>query len=327
MLDPEASKRLVALAALDYLPENYHSLAAQACEQARVELSPWRRAVSRTPGREWPTLAIAGLASGVRRLAPDLNALLTEEYPRLPLLLLCEEGLVRPTVVSHGGRLVLLGSPLSRSRVSSRIKMLAANADHGGPPRWSELSSADCQIRDRLESRYWVGVLQRGPGSNSPAFDTGKRSALIALLPLGQEPASGELLASVARELGGTASPPRKEAALAELLGNRYAAIYLPVSATEWSIYLPCSPLCLRLCSPQRLPRIWDQGGSVTRPTLFTTTAASGDLLILSDAAQQTLWPEDTTDAWDGGPALLGSLGAREAADKQPFSVVLVEIL
>jgi hypothetical protein len=316
----------LALAARDHLPSRQYDLAVEACEHAGVRAVDWRDASSPWLDSDWPALVVAALPSGCRRLPPDLNALLSKNFPRLPILLLCEEALIRPTVVSHGGRVVLLGMPLSALRISSRIRMLTANATPAHAGRWRANRSRAIGAWDRLGTRYWVGSLQSG-GELSAVVHEGSEGSLLALVPLASAKASAALAAELDDALSRKGPPGDKERALVDGLGERFAALHLPPNGDEWTFYRPNANSCLRLCAHQRLPPLWDHPEASARPEAIVKRAASGDVVVLGSGARLSLWRDPDLDVWMGGPGLLAAFAAQRESSDETGGVVVVEVL
>ncbi|HWO13067.1 MAG TPA: hypothetical protein VNN80_26385 [Polyangiaceae bacterium] len=312
--------------ARDHLPSRQYELAVEACEHAGVRSLDWRDASSPWLESDWPALVVAGLPSGCRRLPPDLNALLSKNFPKLPLLLLCEEALIRPTVVSHGGRVVLIGMPLSAARISSRIRMLTANAAPVHAGRWRGNRSQATGAWDRLGTRYWVGSLQSG-GERSAVVHEGSEGSLLALVPLADAAASPELAGQLDDVLSRKGPLGDKERALVDGLGERFAALHLPPNGDEWTFYRPSPNSCLRLCAHQRLPPLWDHPDVSARPEAIVKRAASGDLVVLGSGARPALWRDPELDVWMGGPGLLAEFAAQRANGDETGGVVVVEVL
>jgi hypothetical protein len=239
---------------------------------------------------------------------------------------LCEEPLVRPTVVSHGGRVVLVGPPLTQAQVASRVRMLVANAD-GKHKLHAASQLAGVEVRDRLSARHWVGCLKQGAGSMSAVFGDDVDGSLTALLPLAGDPGSNELLESVREEITAPGAVAPKEEILTKLLGDRYAAIHLPPSGEQWTIYPSSQRARLRLCSPQRLPKLWDHSRSSPSPKLFTKRAASGDIIMLSSAPELPPSVNPSLDVCVGGPGLLSRLIEGSSSASTAQSTLIVEVL
>src|SRR5258706_759988 len=164
-LGSEQKRAPLVLVAVDCVPSEQLALLEQAGRAAGVELALWQKREPPSAVRGWPSLLIAGLPSGVRRIPSELVQLLNHDFPRVPMLLLCQEPLARPTMTSHGGRIALLGAPHSSSLVVSRIRML------------TDLSAG-------LRARYWLGAPRCGASAAEPLIHERPGAGLTAILPL-----------------------------------------------------------------------------------------------------------------------------------------------
>jgi hypothetical protein len=87
--------------------------------------------------------------------------------------------------------------------------------------------------------------------------------------------------AAVARVLWDDNTDTRREAALTDLVGNEGAAIHLSDEAGEWLIYWPHPDRPLWICSPQRLPAVWDASAAFANGRrLIRLPAFPGDQVI-----------------------------------------------
>src|SRR5439155_4049065 len=85
------------------MDEPLRRLVGEACEHARVHPVFWDGATSEA-GAENPSLVVAALPAGERTIPQDVAVLVTQTFRALPLLLLCEEALVRNSISLQGGR-------------------------------------------------------------------------------------------------------------------------------------------------------------------------------------------------------------------------------
>jgi len=306
--ETEPARAPVVFSAVDSLPSEQLAVLAEACREAGVELSSWQKRQPLPPAEAWPSLLVAGLPSGSRRVSDDLSQALNQAFPRVPLLLLCQEGLVRPTMTSHGGRVVLLGAPFSRSLVASRIRMLA------NPGR-------------AFATRYWVGKSALGPSAPEPLIHEPQGGGLTAILPLSGQGPSPELAEQLNERLSGFDGAQGQCSAVSQLLGERYAAVHLARTADRWLVYAPSTRHALSLCSMQRLPRMYSLSLLSAKTPLQEVPAASGDLLVMSSAPPGVLAGEPPTELGDGGPGFLSFLEGAKFEPNRPLSSVVVELL
>ena len=105
------------------LEETLRRQVAEACDHARVRAVFWSASgAEKATGPLNPSLLVAALPSGQRVIPEDIAALATQEFQAVPLLLLCGEPLIRHSVSLQGGRVTLLGPPLTREKISARIR-------------------------------------------------------------------------------------------------------------------------------------------------------------------------------------------------------------
>src|SRR4051812_18978 len=109
-------------------------IVVEACEHARVRPVFWDAAAP-TNGSVEPSLVVAALPAGERTIPEGVAHLVTQTFRALPLLLLCDEPLIRNSVSLQGGRVTLLGQPLSREKISGRVRTaLVGHAESGFHP-------------------------------------------------------------------------------------------------------------------------------------------------------------------------------------------------
>ena len=285
-MSAESSRAPLVFSAVDHLPNEQQAMLSEACRDAGAELSAWQKRHPLPRAEAWPSLLVAGLPSGSRRVAEDLSQALNHVFPRVPLLLLCQETLTRPTMTSHGGRVVLLGAPCSRALVASRIKMLAT------PGR-------------AFHTRYWAGKSSSGPSTHEAVIHEPDGAGLTAVLPLSGQSPEPALVAHLNELFVGFETDVSCGAAVARLLGEQYAAVHLPPNADRWLVYAPSRAHALSLHSAQRLPRTYSLSQHPAKTSLQDIPAASGDLLVMSGAPPAALLGEASEALANGGPGFL----------------------
>src|SRR3954470_9448339 len=124
------SERAIPLivAATNHLPEPDLSVLMEASRRLGARVVPWQ-AEEELDASVLPSLLVSGLPAGVRIVPNDVAHLLTHVFPRMPLLLLCSEPLVRSTMTAQAGRVALVGPPLSPSKIAARLRMLLASSE------------------------------------------------------------------------------------------------------------------------------------------------------------------------------------------------------
>jgi hypothetical protein len=346
-------KVLVSTAGFD--PALEHAVAA-ACESARVFGVKWSPrdlpAVQRIPD---PQLLVGVLPAGERSIPDEYTFLATRAFPELPMLLLCREPLVRETVVIDGGRLTLMGPPLTAERLAERLRR--AVPEEGGPG-----------ARVFGGEGWWAAALvrPRPEGSPQPAGPmafvaegpaAGPAGGFAALLPTGPDAAARGVDAEGARRLlgvlqgaypasgsgrGGSASGLGIPGSLRDAAG-----VWLSGSKGHWRFFRPPSAGRAWLVSPSRAPAVWSlsaPAGSGADPfrRLRTVEARAGDVAVLHTDPSGTPWPDgllgDPVRSADalravasgGGPALLAMLEPRlrksAGPGSAPFAAVIIEV-
>jgi hypothetical protein len=296
--------RAVVFAAIEHLAAPARALLSDACARAGAALVPWT-ARDKVRGGEWPSMLVTGLPSGRRRIPEDVCELLSKDFPRLQVLVLCDEPLKRRTMSSHGGRIVLVGTPHSVSQIASRVQMLLCARP---VPREAVGFRQDrASTEERLDPRYWVGTVASSDSKAAPLLRR-DGSGLTVLLSLPGAKALVTIVDRVVAALSAATPDDRTRAAVAELLGNDHAAVHLAKATEEWRLYFPWPERTASLCSPERLPSIWDFSTTFAKSPFARLPAAPGDLLVVSTAPRRALGEGDARLAEDGGPAVLGSL-------------------
>jgi hypothetical protein len=318
----------------------------EACEHARVRPFFWGEAGAESGGLpQNPALLIAALLPGQRSIPEDVAVLATQTFQALPLLLLCPEPLVRHSVSLHGGRVVLLGQPLTREKISARIRtaVVGPGAIDGDV---EEVRTDDRLVRVReLRGReWWAGVIAHDPnrdrrrsdggGDLLPTLEKLGRHGFAGLVPLSVDsPLPGSTLQQAATSLAAGLPTERALAALEPLLGADAGVVWFSPSTGQWSLYVPREELGLWLYSPLRLPNLWRIPGGGTSSPWRALPAASGDVVLLAAggsmsllAAEDPKGAELARAAEGGGPALLDHLEALLTSRPVAASALVVEL-
>lgn len=306
-----------------------------ACDRLGARYQPWT-ADGRLP--ESPTLVVGGLPVGERQIPRDLLALCTEAYPGTPLLLLCQEGLVSPTVSLHGGQVVLVGPPLTGNRIYGRLAVLCAERRGAelGPSTLTSLEDGAGPVwtRERLHADLWAAGLgcrglTGGPQfrplvSSTPEGVTG----LVPTRPTAHQ-SDAERLAILDVLRSGLPAAER----LARLTASfpDLGLVHFDRRSEEWLVAWPRLDFPLWIYSRQRLPPWWDLAASLAGSPLLTLKAYPGDLLVGLTAPP----PDDGASDRDaesfadvmgrGGPAVLAALEQRLEESPQSFAGVVME--
>lgn len=294
-------------------------LVQRTCAFSGVEQRAWNgvERLDDLAGRA--ALAIGVLPLGARRIPGELAALVTEQLPGLPLVLLAQERLVRPLISLEEGRVSLLESPLEPALLTSCARALLAEAAPVQAGWWAAAAAEGTAI-DRREyrvGRCWIGALDCDGG----AADWSQR-----VLPWvhGATEDAHELAVLLARaDADGRPVWRRGEG---ELVEGPIAALELRVRGDrpEWvipALSTPDAAAAVGLFSSWRLPA-WTALGQALPSRVI---AAGGDLVVAMAPAPP--WVDSVRrEAGGGGPALLDALEAELQRSPTPFSCVAVEL-
>jgi hypothetical protein len=321
------------LVAVHRIPEPLVADVARACAQAQALYLSWSGDDHLPAMSQAASLLIAGLAPGEREIPEDIVRLMTRAIPGLPVLLLCDEPLTRPSVSLQSGRVTLLGPPFSRSRIYGRLRVLLADR---GTPTESVVAGAARPIVtcERQRTHWWVAAFDAwGPGAGiapgTPVqIHQSTAKGLTAVLP----GSGGAHLPNVERVVDAVrkAEPDAdKESALSELLGLGVGVVHLSPAAREWLFYWPAEAWPLLIYSPTRLPPRFDLRGTIDRleSRILRLAAAPGDLLVSTTrsppgAMTDTMWEAMA----DGGPVLLDLFVQTLRGKPASLAGVLVEV-
>jgi hypothetical protein len=302
----------------------------EACQHAGAWPLPWPGtadpALAVEPGAA-PGVVLAALGPGERQIPDHLVRLVTEERPGAPLLLLCRESLVRPSVTLQHGRVTLIEPPFSVRRIASRLRViLASGAGQRLLTEEAAVPGGELVIREHQRPGHWMGVVSlAAPGSPpwTPGLDQSR--GLTAVVRNGAPP-DEQAMGALVELLTGGGAREALDAALPELVAPDDGLIHLPPRGDEWLLFWPRTERPLWLCSTMRLPPCWDLAANAQDAPgrCFRIAAAGGDVVValtagLADWALgaagpgvPALLPTELTDTVaDGGPALLEAIAAR----------------
>jgi hypothetical protein len=324
---------IIATAGLD---DEASASAQEACLRLSARPLLWSAEASQPA----PTLAentavavVAALPPGERQIPERLYRLATRDWPGAPLLLLCRESLVRPSVTLQNGRVTLVEPPFSVRRIASRLRVIFADARG---PRRPERRAARTEpvTREHQRAGFWVGAVLGSAGI--PWVD---QTGLTAVVPAGDALPSADLLARAAEVMARGGDADATAAALREL-AVRDGLIHLVPQGDELVIFWPLLDRPLWLASTQRLPPWWDLGATAAdcAGRCFRVAAASGDTVVAlpsplpewapqshaASAGVPAEVPGELADALaDGGPAILEVIEARLRGRPSPFTLVI----
>jgi len=305
---------------------------AAACEQLGAELLYRGDAPDASSPR--PALIAAVLPAGERSLSAELVEQL-DTHADLCLLLLCEEALVRPALSIQHGRIVLLETPLTASRIEARLRLLLTPRCAESSGKWlpaeasPEVAPSSIAHQRFRTTSCWFAVFTAAPARDRAArWHSHARSGLSWAL---SEATPDAAAAAWAASPVSSAEDAELERSSSSMLGPDAALVQLDRYARQWRFLLPNEGSRLRIYSHQRLPRAWDAGRALAsaRTRLFRLAAAPGDVVCVTTAALLGLESALERAALDGGgPALFQTLITHcPPAAPQPAAGVVVEVL
>ncbi|HVR61306.1 MAG TPA: hypothetical protein VMU50_05370 [Polyangia bacterium] len=311
----------------------------EACALAGADCHDWAAPARLDALTGSAALALGVLPAGARRIPGDLAAVVTEQLPGLPLLLVAEEPLVRPVISMQDGRVTLLEAPSSAARLASCLRALLAEATPSPADQsgwWRAVDPGAVAVagaatatspttvarREYRKGRCWIGVLERGGAGERRAADPAAEPGPAAWLR------TSAAVAAVITTSPGAPPPEADDQAGAPLM------IQLDVSAerSDWILRPPRAGGALVLFSAQRFPAFSDLG----RPSASNDNgvrrlaAAAGDIVV-------ALMPGDVvpdlgdvlaalgTEAGASGAPLLDALEPRVRDAAGPSCCVVIE--
>jgi hypothetical protein len=243
--------------------------------------------------RERPDAIVAHLPRGARRIPRDVLELSQAAGEMIPLLLVCEEQLVRPATTIRLGAVTLVEHG-AHERLYSQLRVLlrAAHASASAP-------QADAS--EEAGPHWWYATA----GREATAGVT-RDESLTMLLPLGACDAAMRDDAHAIVTSGGDDTAP----ALVERLGHAAGLVHLSREAREWILYWPAGTGALWLFSSQRLPNLSELSRASDVPRFLRGPAAPGEIAF---ASTRPLGEEDhpiVSAMAHGGPSTLDRLRA-----------------
>jgi hypothetical protein len=273
------------------------------CARASAELLPWR-----SLGASQPVLIVGALGHGERQIpAPLLDAV---NARGAALLLLSDDSLVRPVVATHGGRVTLVASSVSRARLRGTLRMLLA--PHG---RFA---------REQLDQHVWTAMFGGG-SAQLPVLHRDASGAVTAVFPFHQAWSGAEPLSAEAHLIATAASldDEERQIRLRELFGSVAGMVHLSRDTREWTLYWPSAVHPVLLCSVQRLPAVCNLASQADAQVVHLA-ASPGDIVI--GLTSQVSIDRRASIAGDGGAAFLEELET-SAADRGAVPAgIIVEI-
>jgi hypothetical protein len=279
---------------------------ADACRAADVRPVCWPPGDQRTVAR--PSLVVGGLRPGERRIPPAMLSVAASAPDNPPLLLLCDEPLVRSTVSLHDGRVVLVEQPAARARLYSAVRVLLTSRGDAEP--YTARGSTRPGIRARCRSRVWLAEI---PGASAPPIVIENDTNVTTIVPF--EVLAEGIAEAAARAISEVRPEDRAGETLSDLLGGRAGIVHLDARSNEWVFWWPRKDAPLWVSSTRRLPNFFplhtSSGTSVVR-----LAASHGDVaaaLAVAPAADDlaVLGPAMIT----GGPTFVDALLARPVED------------
>ena len=260
-----------------HLDAGVRALLDQAVGAAEIPLQAWRPGDELDP-RHRPLVIIAALTRGSRRLPPTVAHLAEEVFPGVAVLLLSEETLVQPWILLHGGRVTVVGAPLTPSVLTARIQA----ATHWRlPPATPEAATPTGLQRSELANGRGRAYRLVFGEQQAPRMELSPALGLTALATPATN--SGTPARTLERDLLPTLDawqdrPDSEHLSRALDVADGGALAHLDTKTGRWLV-VSSANVTMALASPQRLPAWWDfarDGGQRVRAVL----AEPGDILI-----------------------------------------------
>jgi hypothetical protein len=300
----------VAALDLSRLSRKAADVVAACCAQLGVA---WRQWSSAHGEPHQGTVVVSALRWGEREVPEQLLESAGSAERRAPLLLLCAEPMVAPSVDLHQGLVTLAGSPLAPDRLLGELRVAFVRALGEGialpHPNGAEL----------LTPSFWLASAS-AEGARLPLVrDEGEGFA--ALVTFSQSPEWGP---GVLADLGALLEEREAEPELIAALGNQAGLLRLDPVAREWRIFWPSSsPLYFH--SSTRLPRVVDlSAASDSCRTFHRLGASRGDALVALSTAAPARFP-GMAALGGGAPAFMHRAAASLASADAEWAVFYAE--
>lgn len=274
-----------------------------ACRTVRLAADDWEGGIPQMV----PSLVVTALEPGERRLPSDVVTVMGTA-PGLRAIVCASEPLVKPRISLAGGRVVLLGPPIDRFRLTAVMRAalgqdLPGLADHGGER---------FEVMRRL---YWV-AWARGQRSSPVHLD--EHSGLTVSF------GTTEAITRIARLVEGDLA----DDAELEALGADGGFVHLADDCTQWILYWPDLDRPLWLCSPHRLPGCWEihHAMAASPDKLVRLTAFPGDQVMAAWATDKLAGDDFAAlkhVALEGGSETIGGLATLVEAQPSLASAVV----
>lgn len=310
----------------------------EAARRAHLGIAIWKG----EPLPEEPTLLIAELPAGQRRISEEVATLVEEHFPDARLLLLCHEPLTKPTVILQEGRVTLVGAPLETEDIAATMRSLVRSGRRRAPTL--NLSGAmdddggPVLVREQLRADHWVARIasaeQNRPRLPLPLVSDHSLDGLLVLFTTNGRDHDEADVARAVSALRLTGDHELREQALAEALGSETGLVHLSPTKDTWTFYWPLGEAPLWLYSPLRLPTWWDVSAAMSSrgTSISVLPAYACDLVVAMsswgplDRTAKTAH-ESLSEALEGGsPSMVELLQRRLLVRPMAFSAAIVEV-
>ena len=330
------------------LTDELKSVVTEACTDAQAEAEFRQIGGSESETESGtPSLLISVLPNGQRNVPDEVAAFVNRRYPSLPVMLLCQEPIVGGSVTLKNGRLTLVGAPLDRANIGSRLRTALSPVPHAANPVATIASpsvpaDSPLVVREYRSPRWWASLIgPRAEPPTDPAEPTGVR--------LDSEIAGFSCFFSSSQNSNEN-SRRQNQAAWNELLKSASGAPELPsgpdveitavvqldAEKLRWSLLCPFPVLSCWLISERRLPGLWNVSHSFQRgmARVHHMGAVSGDLLLLFTSVEDSTYPtslqpntaEFLAAARNGGPAVLDHVAETLLSTGSAMHALIAEV-
>ena len=238
-----------------------------------------------------PSLIVAALSPGARRLPAAVLHLADEVFPGLPVVLFTSEPLVQPVINLHGGRLTLLGPPYDHARMIPHLR--AAQGWRPSPPEVPTppsvtpeavappLVSDRVRLQELKHGRGMAAWLISDGGERIEVSSSAGLTALLSSCTLTDLDLEREVMPALAAWQDQPESVHQQR-----LLGARRARawstlVHLDLDGGRWLLAAPAG-WPVRVISRQRLPAWWELSAQTEDEGVRVLTAEPGDVILAS---------------------------------------------
>lgn len=298
------TEQALVLVSRERVADRLADVVSETCRALGVATVDWDGGDTLPDLRREPVLLVSMLRAGERSLPSNAAQLLSRSLPHTPLLLLTEERLVRPSVLLHQGKVVLLGAPLTDLRIAARLQAMLSEHRPPTAARGTQLGRAFSACVDHhpqtspAARRGELPVVVQHVGRSCTGFLHRRGQAPIAdadarLLALAIEDGGQEGMAAVPSDIRASTT-----------------VVHLSLRSDRWLFHVPFPDVMLSLASPFRAPGCYDVAAAASRQGLLSlcVAARAGDVVWAAAPGNGVRGLQPLM--FDGGATLVRALDA-----------------